>query len=111
VVPKHAAAYWDHATRGFDCPGADRLPPDLFSQVRWEGLMDGRPYPTHLGGVQLGKRDVATSNQNHRIATPPPPSSRSAGETIESRRLPAIPNGRSRVLTRIKVRRIDIVLT
>ena len=54
VVPKHDAAYWDNATRGFDFSDADRVPFDLFNEVLWQGLMDGTPYPTERSGKQLG---------------------------------------------------------
>ena len=61
VVPKHDAAYWDQATCGFDFSDADRVPVDLFNEVLWEGLMEGRPYPKHRSGLQLGLKDL-TSN-------------------------------------------------
>jgi YVTN family beta-propeller protein len=46
IVPKHDAAYWDRATRGFDFSDADRVPPDQYNRVLWTGLMDGKPYPS-----------------------------------------------------------------
>ena len=55
LTPKHNAAYWDNATRGFDCSDADRVPFDLFNQVLWQGLMDGVPYPTERSRKQLGE--------------------------------------------------------
>jgi hypothetical protein len=58
VVPKHDAAYWDNATRGFDFSDADRVPPDLYNEILWEGLMDGKPWPTHRGGLQMGTKNV-----------------------------------------------------
>jgi hypothetical protein len=58
VVPKHDAAYWDNATRGFDFSDADRVPPDLYNEVLWEGLMDGKPWPTHRSGLQMGTKNV-----------------------------------------------------
>jgi DNA-binding beta-propeller fold protein YncE len=46
--PKHNAAYWAKATKGFDFSDADRVPPALFNKVLWKGLMKGKPYPvTH----------------------------------------------------------------
>jgi len=53
VKPTHDAAYWDHATRGFDFTSEDRVPADLFNQVLWAGLMEGRPYPAVRSGLNL----------------------------------------------------------
>jgi hypothetical protein len=48
VKPKHGARYWSRVTAGFDFTDADRVPPEKFNRVVWRGLMNGRPYPTHL---------------------------------------------------------------
>ena len=45
VVPKHDAAYWTKATKGFDFSDADLIPPARYNQVLWKGLMGGKPYP------------------------------------------------------------------
>ncbi len=45
VVPKHDAAYWAKATKGFDFSDADLIPPARYNQVLWKGLMGGKPYP------------------------------------------------------------------
>jgi hypothetical protein len=37
--------YWVKATRGFDFSDADRVPPALYNQKLWVGLMDDKPYP------------------------------------------------------------------
>jgi YVTN family beta-propeller protein len=58
VLPKHDAAYWAKATRGFDFSDADRVPADLYNEVLWEGLMDGAPYPTHRSGAKMGSIDL-----------------------------------------------------
>ena len=55
-LPTHDAAYWEHATRGFDWTSEDRVPADLFNQVLWEGLMSGRPYPVVRTGLNLSSR-------------------------------------------------------
>ncbi len=49
----HDAAYWAEATRGFDWTAEDRVPADLFNQVLWEGLTDGRPFPVVRSGLNL----------------------------------------------------------
>ena len=46
VAPKHDAAWWAKATRGFDFSDADRVPPELYNKVLWNGLMSGKPYPS-----------------------------------------------------------------
>jgi hypothetical protein len=58
VFPKHDAAYWANATRGFDFSDADRVPPDLFNEVLWNGLMDGAPYPTSRNGSRAAAIDT-----------------------------------------------------
>jgi YVTN family beta-propeller protein len=45
VMPKHDAAYWAKATRGFDFSKEDRVPPALYNKVLWEGMMGNKPYP------------------------------------------------------------------
>jgi YVTN family beta-propeller protein len=44
--PTHDAAWWEAKTKGFDFTQEDRVNPDQFNRVIWEGLMGGRPYPT-----------------------------------------------------------------
>ena len=58
VLPRHDAAYWAQATRGFDFSAEDRVPVDLMNEVMWEGLMPGQPYPTHRSGLKLGALKV-----------------------------------------------------
>ncbi len=54
ILPRHDAAYWAKATRGFDFSAEDRVPVDLMNEVMWEGVMDGTPYPTRRSGAKLG---------------------------------------------------------
>jgi len=49
IQPQHSAAYWDSATAGFNFSEADQVPPAQFNRVLWNGLMDGKPYPTVRG--------------------------------------------------------------
>jgi YVTN family beta-propeller protein len=56
-APKHDAAYWAKATRGFDFSDADRVPVGLFNEVLWEGLKDGQPYPTVRSRLVLNRKD------------------------------------------------------
>ncbi len=57
VAPKHDAAYWAKATRGFDFSDADRVPVGLYNEVLWEGLKDGQPYPTFRSRLVLNSKD------------------------------------------------------
>ena len=61
IFPRHDAAYWANATRGFDFSGEDRVPVDLINQVMWEGLMSGRPYPAYRPGANMRSIDVTSS--------------------------------------------------
>jgi len=54
ILPRHDAAYWAKATRGFDFSGEDRVPVSLMNEVMWEGVMDGKPYPTLRSGAKMG---------------------------------------------------------
>ena len=54
ILPRHDAAYWAKATRGFDFSAEDRVPVDLMNEVMWEGLMDGKPYPAQRSGKRMG---------------------------------------------------------
>jgi len=54
ILPRHDAAYWARATRGFDFSAEDRIPFDIMNEVLWEGLMDGKPYPTRRSGAKMG---------------------------------------------------------
>jgi len=59
-APSHDAAYWTKATRGFDFSDADRVPVDLYNEVLWAGLKDGKAYPTHRSGLRLSTRAVTS---------------------------------------------------
>jgi hypothetical protein len=62
MKPKHDAADWAEATRGFDFSDVDRVPPGLFNKVLWEGLMDGKPYPVpHSSARQTRPRRLKRS--------------------------------------------------
>ncbi len=64
VLPRHDAAYWDKATRGFDFSAEDRVPVDMMNEAMWEGLMGGKPYSRQRSGVRMGTVAVnATENE------------------------------------------------
>ena len=58
VMPKHDGNYWKAATKGFDFSGADRVPMDLFNAALWDGLADGKPYPTHRDGLRKDQKEA-----------------------------------------------------
>lgn len=51
--PIHDAAWWDAKTRGFDFSAEDRVDPDAFNRIIWEGMMAGKPYPIARSGATL----------------------------------------------------------
>lgn len=42
LKPTHNAKYWAKKTRGFDFSAEDRVPPDLYNKILWEGLKGTR---------------------------------------------------------------------
>ncbi|MBN3849691.1 bifunctional YncE family protein/alkaline phosphatase family protein [Paraburkholderia sp. Ac-20342] len=46
IHPLHGATYWANATKDFDFSKEDLIPPALFNQVLWKGVMGDKPYPT-----------------------------------------------------------------
>ena len=56
VKPRHKASYWAKVTAGFDFSEADRVPPEKFNRVLWQGLMGKKPYPA-LRGSSVAERD------------------------------------------------------
>lgn len=51
--PTHDAAWWEARTKGFDFSKEDRVDPEQFNRVIWQGLMGDRPYPTTRSGADL----------------------------------------------------------
>ena len=53
VIPKptHDAVWWEAKTKGFDFSQEDRVNPDAFNRVIWEGLKGGKPYPSRSSEV------------------------------------------------------------
>ena len=55
--PTHDAAWWEAKTKGFDFSQEDRVDPDQFNRVIWEGMMGRKPYPTRQNS---GKNEPET---------------------------------------------------
>ncbi|HWC17758.1 MAG TPA: hypothetical protein VG498_12130, partial [Terriglobales bacterium] len=44
LKPTHDSQYWAEKTRGFDFSAEDRVPPELYNKILWEGIK-GTPAP------------------------------------------------------------------
>src|SRR5258707_15145987 len=51
--PTHDAAWWEARTKDFDFSQEDRVDPEKFNRVIWQGLMGDKPYPTTRSGADL----------------------------------------------------------
>jgi len=47
------AAWWEEKTKGFDFSKEDRIDPEKFNRILWEGLMGNKPYPTTRSGAVM----------------------------------------------------------
>ena len=71
--PTHDAAWWEAKSKGFDFSQEDRVDPDKFNRVIWEGLMGDRPYPTVRSGADLRQnRERLLKNAAFQPATQEP---------------------------------------
>lgn len=49
----HDAAWWEAKTKGMDFSQEDRVNPDQFNHILWEGLKGDKPYPATRSGADL----------------------------------------------------------
>jgi hypothetical protein len=56
LKPTHDAQYWAEKTKGFDFSGEDRVPPELYNKILWEGLK-GTPAPLTPKGSSKSEDD------------------------------------------------------
>ncbi len=61
--PTHDAAWWEARTKQFDFSAEDRVNPDKFNRVIWQGLMGDKPYPTTRSGADLRRNRVQSEPQ------------------------------------------------
>jgi DNA-binding beta-propeller fold protein YncE len=54
--PTHDAAWWEARTKDFDFSQEDRVDPDKFNRVIWQGLKGDVPYPTKRSGADLRQK-------------------------------------------------------
>jgi hypothetical protein len=50
--PTHDAEWWAAKTKGFDFSSEDKVDPEAFNRIIWQGLMGDKPYPTRSGESQ-----------------------------------------------------------
>lgn len=62
VVPKptHDAKYWARVTKGLDFSREDRVNPENYNRILWQGLKGGQPYP--------GDANLAVTQKRYRQA-------------------------------------------
>lgn len=65
--PTHDAAWWDAKTKAMDFSQEDRVNPDQFNHVLWEGLMGDKPYPTTRSGADL-RRSGTPQPENRSVS-------------------------------------------
>jgi YVTN family beta-propeller protein len=67
--PTHDAAWWEARTKGFDFSQEDRVNPEQFNRVIWDGLMGDKPYPTTRSGADLrqNREQLLKSNAPHPV--------------------------------------------
>ncbi len=51
----HDASWWAAKTTGYDWSSEDKIDSAAFNRVLWEGLADGKPYPTERTGKDLSQ--------------------------------------------------------
>jgi hypothetical protein len=76
--PTHDAAWWEARTKSFDFSQEDRVDPEKFNRVIWQGLMGDKPYPTVRSGEDLRQnrekllKGIASQPQDTKTATSTP---------------------------------------
>jgi hypothetical protein len=53
--PTHSAAWWADRTKGMDFSKEDRVDPNLFNRIVWQGLKGNKPYPLARGQTQAAE--------------------------------------------------------
>jgi len=65
--PTHDAAWWEEKTKGMDFTQEDRVDPETFNRIIWDGLMGNRPYPTTRSGADL-RRSGTPQPQSRQVS-------------------------------------------
>jgi hypothetical protein len=68
--PTHDAAWWADKTKGLDFTEEDRVNPEVFNRIIWEGLMGDKPYPTTRSGAEI--RHGGTPQPESRVVSTTP---------------------------------------
>jgi DNA-binding beta-propeller fold protein YncE len=66
--PTHDAAYWAAKTKDLDFTREDRVNPDKFNRIVWEGLHGDKPYPTERSGLDLRRNRSLLLKKAHLAA-------------------------------------------
>jgi hypothetical protein len=53
LYPTHDAAYWAAVTKDMDFSVEDRVDPQAFNRILWQGLMGPKAYPSTPSGLDL----------------------------------------------------------
>jgi hypothetical protein len=54
--PTHDAKYWARVTEGLDFSKEDRVDPDTFNRILWQGLKGNQVYPHDANLAETRKR-------------------------------------------------------
>ena len=70
--PAHDAKYWARVTRGFDFSKEDRLDPEAFNRILWQGLKPDALYPGDANLSETHMRYKQALKNRNSTATPDP---------------------------------------
>jgi hypothetical protein len=66
--PTHDAAWWAAKTKGMDFSEEDKVNPELFNRILWEGLKGDTPYPRTRSGAEI-RRGGTPQPESKRVST------------------------------------------
>ncbi len=68
--PTHDAAWWAEKTKGMDFSEEDRVNPQVFNRIIWQGLKGDTPYPTTRSGAEI-RRGGTPQPETRQVTTSP----------------------------------------
>ncbi len=70
--PTHDAKYWAHVTKGFDFSKEDRVDPEAYNRILWQGLKGNAVYPGDASLAETRKHyKEALKKRNHPVKADP----------------------------------------
>jgi Phosphoesterase family len=66
--PTHDAAWWAAKTKGMDFSEEDKVNPEVFNRILWEGLKGDTPYPSTRSGADI-RRGGTPQPESKRVST------------------------------------------